>query len=147
MLPSGEVSGTQYGANPSDYNTWVNNVTAGRFFQACNHSVWRNNIQLPIRSGSISTQATLGFCDTSTGKAAFVTGKPGTYNGVTVYTNDLATFAFTRYDPPATGLSTTTNLQPVTTGPLYRTGLLTAGVPTVNIDGKTRTPPVNIGAY
>jgi hypothetical protein len=66
---------------------------------------------------------------------------------VTIYTTDLATLAFNSYDPPATGLSTTINLRPVTTGPLYGAGLVTAGVPTVNIDGKTRTPPVNIGAY
>ena len=66
---------------------------------------------------------------------------------MTIYTTDLATLAFNSYDPPATGLSTTINLRPVTTGPLYGAGRVTAGVPTVNIEGKPRIPPVNIGAY
>jgi hypothetical protein len=88
----------------------------------------------------------LSYCDPTTNTVR-ITGKPGSYNGVTIYTTDLATFAFDSYNPPATGLSTTINLQPVTTGPLYGTGLVTAGTPTVNIAGKARTPPVNIGAY
>jgi hypothetical protein len=123
---SGELSAAQ----GSDYNTWQNNVTAGRFYQACNHSVWRNNVQLPSRSAGKSIPEILSYCNN--GKIAY-TAKPGDYSGVTIYTTDLATFAFSSYNPPATWLSTTINLRPVTTGPLYRTGLVTAGVPTVNI--------------
>jgi hypothetical protein len=125
-------------------NLWVNNVVAGRFYQECNGSVWENNVQIPTRSGGNSHDEVASVC--VDGKISYPY-KPGTYNGVTIYTTDLATFAFSSYNPAVTGLSTTINLRPVTTGPLYGTGLVTAGVPTVNIDGKTRVPPMNIGAY
>ena len=135
---SGESAGSRN-------NTWVNNVTAGRFYQICgNGSKWSNNVQLPRRSDGASYPEAAGVC---VGSKVYTEWAAGTINGVTIYTNDAATFAFNSYDPSETGLSTTINLMPVTTGPLFRTGLVTAGVPTVNIVGKTRTPPVNIGAY
>ena len=125
-------------------NQWVNNVIAGKFYQGCDGSVWENNVQIPARSGGKPIDEISAIC--VDGKIAYE-AKPGAYNGVTIYTTDLATFAFNSYDPPATGLSTTINLRPVTTGPLYGAGRVTAGVPTVNIEGKPRIPPVNIGAY
>jgi hypothetical protein len=137
--PQSGEAGTHIGNN-----LWVNNVVAGRFYQQCDGSVWENNIQIPARSGGKPIDEVSGIC--LNGKIIDEI-KPGTYNGVTIYTTDLATFAFNSYDPPATGLSTTINLQPVRTGPLYGTGRMIAGIPTVNIEGKSRTPRVNIGAY
>lgn len=114
---SGEIGTT---AN-SGGNVWASNVTAGRFYQACNNSTWINNIQLPIRSGGVSTPEVLSYCDpmTRTLKVAF---RNGTYNGVRIITTDSPTFAFTHYDPPTNGVTSVfdPNLLPAAGGPLAR---------------------------
>jgi hypothetical protein len=119
VIPFTGCGAVQSGETESDNNEWKNNVTAGRFYQQCNHSIWENNVQIPSRQGGVSYNGVLGWCDKNTNTIKS-SSTDGDYNGVRIITTDSSTFAFTHYDPPQNGLSTLDDpdLHPVCGGPL-----------------------------